>query len=137
MCPDRSGGAGVVTIYVPASDSRLRQEIWDGSGIVGSPHEDTGRVRVDFEGNDSRYPSYASRVRRAAERHLWSGEHRSGYPTRACAFCSDGDLIAVGRYDLEDDAIAIEDREALDEWLDEEGHSSDQGAAGEASNSSS
>lgn len=81
---------------------------------------DTGRLRVDFEGDTSVYPAYQDRVRRAAERHQWSDEQRSGYPTRACAHVSGDEVIPVGTYDPAADRLMVDDRTTLQDWLDDE-----------------
>lgn len=85
--------------------------------MVGSPAESTGQLRVDFEGDEQLYPSYADRVRRAAERHQWSGQHRDGYPTQAAAHVDESEVIEVGRYDPDQSRLIIEDEEVLRTWL--------------------
>ena len=107
-----------LTVYVPRPESDLRRTIWPGSGIVGSEQGDTGRFRVDFEGDRDRYPAYKDRVRRAAERHSWFDGERAGYPTRACAYVDEDELIAVGNYALDSDQLVVNDRKALEEWLE-------------------
>jgi uncharacterized protein YchJ len=86
--------------------------------MVGSEVSDTGRVRVDFEGDAELFNTYGARVRRAAERHTWTGpEGREGYPTRACAYVSPEELVAVGTYDPDQARVTVTDVEALTEWL--------------------
>lgn len=109
-----------LTVYVPAPGSSLHDRIWEGSGIVGSEEAKTGRLRIDFEGDQTLYPTYEARVKRAAERHLWSGGSRTGYPTRACAHCAHEHVTAVGRYDPQTDRFEVDDRPALAEWIGEE-----------------
>lgn len=103
---------------VPAADSEFRDLVWPGSGIVASPHKDTGRVRVDFEGDDDVYPTYADRVHRAAERHQWARQHRSGYPTTACAFVDAEAVVTVGSYDPASGQLTITDDQRLAAWLE-------------------
>ena len=70
----------ILTVYVPA---RPALHIRDGSGIVGSPGDEGGRVRIDYEGNIYGSPAlrtYATRVFHAAGRHL------TRYPTIARAW---------------------------------------------------
>lgn len=107
----------MLKIVIPAADSELADVIWPGSGVVASPHQDTGRLRVDFEGDDDVYPTYADRVARAAERHQWARQHRSGYPTTACAFVESGEVVTVGSYDPESGQLTITDDERLAAWL--------------------
>lgn len=114
-------------VYVPRPDTALRASIWPGSAIVGSPHGESGRLRIDFEGDDDVYPTFEDRLRRAAERHLWSDGHRSGYPTRACAYVDEEELIRVGTYDPEAQDLDLEAPEVLDGWL-----ARDEGAPGGA-----
>lgn len=110
-------GERVLTLYVPGRDSSLREKVWAGSGLVGSEMEDTGQIRVDFEGDDEVYPTFLDRVRRAAERHLWQGTHREGYPTRACAYADPDELVEVGRYRSAESSIELTKPDALAEWL--------------------
>lgn len=108
-----------LTVYVPAPGSRLRAEVVrEGSGMVGSKVSDTGRVRVDFEGDAELFSTYGARVRRAAERHTWTGpEGREGYPTRACAYVSPEELVAVGSYQPRQERVIVTDEGALKGWL--------------------
>lgn len=107
----------MLDVYVPGPGSDLEEKVWPGSGVVGSPVGSTGRLRVDFEGDEQIYPRFADRVRRAAERHLWRQQHREGYPTRACAFVSPGEVIRVGGYDREEGRVVVGDVEVLKAWL--------------------
>lgn len=107
----------MITIYVPRPGSELEEEVWPRSGIVGSPEGSTGRLRVDYEGDQELYPRFVERVRRAADRHRWRGEHREGYPTRANAFVDPTEVIAVGRYDVDEGRVIIDDETALAAWL--------------------
>lgn len=109
-----------LAVYVPAPGSELRETIWRGSGIVGSPAGETGRLRLDFEGDDERYPSFAARVRRAAERHLWSDGAGTGYPTRACAYADANEVVPVGTYAPEADLLTVDDPDTLRDWLEDE-----------------
>ena len=108
-----------LTVYVPAPGSRLRQEvIRDGAGVVGSEVGDTGRIRIDFEGNADVFPTFDARVRRAAERHRWTGpDGHQGYPTSACAFVSGDELKPVGSFDPDTHRLAVDDEETLEDWL--------------------
>lgn len=108
-----------LTIFVPASGSQLRKgAIRRGSGIVASEVGDTGRFRVDYEGDADLFPTYGARVRRAAERHLWTGpDGKRGYPTQACAYVSRDELLAVGSYNPDERQVDITDRDALGQWL--------------------
>lgn len=111
-----------LTVYVPARGSRLREEVVrEGSGMVGSEVSDTGRVRVDFEGDSEVFSTFGERVRRAAERHTWtSPDGREGYPTRACAYVTPGELVAVGTYEPGEARVTVTDKEALKGWLNAE-----------------
>lgn len=120
MTRSSESSGGVLRLYIPRPDTELHERIWEGSGIVGSLRGDNDRVRIDFEGNADLYPTYRDRVRRAAERHQWTDGERSGYPTRACAYCSKDVLIDVGRYDLLADELRVDDPERLQRWLDDE-----------------
>lgn len=42
----------MLSVYVPRPGSDLSEVVWAGSGMVGSPAEGTGQLRVDFEGNE-------------------------------------------------------------------------------------
>lgn len=108
-----------LTVYVPAPGTRLREEIiWDGSGVVGSEVGGSGRLRIDYEGDDDLFPTFGTRVRRAAERHTWEGpDGKSGYPTSACAYVSPEEVIAVGSYRPEEGQLDVTDRAAVEEWL--------------------
>lgn len=107
----------MLDVYVPRPGSDLEDAVWAGSGIVGSPEGSTGRLRVDFEGDEDVYPRYADRVRRAAERHCHSRRHREGYPTRACAHVDPDEVVRVGRYDPESARLIISHPERLEVWL--------------------
>lgn len=108
-----------LTVYVPAPGSRLREEVVrEGSGMVGSEVSDTGRVRVDFEGDAEVFDTFGARVRRAAERHTWTHPAaRKGYPTRACAYVSRDELVAVGRYEPAKKRVTVTDEDRVEEWL--------------------
>lgn len=109
-----------LTVYVPAPDSELRDHIKAGSGIVGSPYGDTGRLRIDFEGNLYQLPElkdYADRVKRAAERHLWRGENGERYPTSACAYVSPEEVVEIGSWDPEGGKLEITDQGMVRSWL--------------------
>lgn len=107
----------MLKIVVPSHESELREEIWAGSGIVASEEGDTGRLRLDYEGDDDLYPSYADRVRRAADRHQWARGHRSGYPTRASAYADPDEVRTVGSYDPDSGQLTITDAGVLADWL--------------------
>lgn len=109
----------MLDVYVPAPDSELLQEVDPGSGIVGSEVEDTGRLRVDFEGNRYDYEAFAryvQRVERAADRHR--ARQGRGYPTTACAYVNPSEVIRIGGFDPEEGRLVISDRDQLAEWLD-------------------
>lgn len=107
----------MIDVFVPRPGSDLEEEVWAGSGLVGSPAGSTDRLRVDYEGDRDLYPRYVERVRRATDRHRWSGEHREGYPTRACAFVDPTEVIRVGRYDPDEHRVVVADAEPLKAWL--------------------
>lgn len=112
-----------LTVFVPDphSNSDLEKDLARGSGIVGSQVAETGRLRVDFEGDGEVYPDFAARVRRAAERHVWRGpDGKQGYPTRACAYVDRSELVAVGTYDLREKRVEVTEPNALRDWLDVE-----------------
>lgn len=119
-----------IDVYVPTSSSELRERVWAGSGIVGSEVSDTGRLRLDYEGDTEMYPSYAERVRRAAERHCWEGPEERGYPTSACAYVDPEQVLLVGRYVEEDERVVVTDEEALTAWLGVEELEEDELAVG-------
>mgnify|MGYP006305846347 CR=1 FL=1 len=108
----------VLKIVVPIPDSELRKEIWTASGIVASEEGQTGRLRLDYEGDDDLYSTYADRVRRAANRHQWARGHRSGYPTRASAFVDPNEVLTVGTVDPNSWELTITDADVLANWLD-------------------
>ena len=86
--------------------------------MVGSEVGETGRIRVDFEGAAEVFPTFVDRVRRAAERHRWSGPGgKEGYPTKACAYVSPSELVEVGTYDPDTRCIDVSDPAMLKEWL--------------------
>lgn len=90
----------------------------EGSGIVGSEVGETGRIRIDFEGDSELFPTFGKRVRRAAERHTWTGPTgRKGYPTRACAYVSPDQLTPVGEYRPNVKKVRVTAEEPLKEWL--------------------
>lgn len=116
MTDDGSGG---LAVYVPAEDSQLEKTVWPQSGMVGSEYGESGKVRVDFEGNQDIYPTYEIRVARAAERHLHarsSGER--GYPTRSCAWVDREEVVEVGRWDPLAGELDITNPERLSDWLE-------------------
>lgn len=108
-----------VTVFVPAPGSDLRDEVAEGSAMVGSEVQGTdGRLRVDFEGDGELFPTFAARVRRATDRHRWKGpDGRQGYPTSACAYVSSEEVVAVGTYEPGVRRIEVTDEDALKEWL--------------------
>lgn len=109
-----------LAVYVPAPDSELIGEVWEGSGIVGSLVGDTGRLRLDYEGDRTIYPSFSDRVQRAAERHQASRPGGSqGYPTRASAHVDPSQVIEVGRWDPVEGELTVTDPNRLKDWLDE------------------
>lgn len=110
----------MLNVYVPRPRSELAEVVWAGSGMVGSPAGSSGRIRVDYEGDQDLYPRYAERVRRAADRHRWSDGHRKGYPTRAAAHVEEQEVVAVGRYYEEERRVIVDDEEVLKAWLDVE-----------------
>lgn len=109
------------TVFVPTEGSDLRSTVIRGSGMVGSEIGKSGRIRVDFEGNGDVFPTFVARVRRAAERHGWTGSgDQQGYPTRACAYVSPDELIAVGIYDARVRRVTVTRPGVLRRWLDVE-----------------
>lgn len=107
-----------LTIFVPTEDSELRAKVKVGAGVVGSEVGGTGRIRIDFEGNEDLFGSFGARIRRAAERHLWTGPYgKRGYPTQACAYVSIDELISIGTYDPESKRVEVSDEAVLLEWL--------------------
>lgn len=107
----------MLKILVPRPDSELREKIWTASGIVASEEGDTGRLRLDYEGDRDIYPTYADRVRRAADRHQWSHRHRSAYPTTASAYADPDEVLTVGSFDPTSRQLTITDAEVLADWL--------------------
>lgn len=106
-----------LAVYVPTEDSELRDEIRPGSGIVGSEYGDTGRLRVDYEGDIEMYNSFEDRLKRAAERHTWERpDGRRGYPTSACAYVDPSEVIQVGEYDLDAEELRVSDEERISSW---------------------
>lgn len=116
MCRDQREQPELA-VYVPVPGSDVDAEIWDGSGIVGSPAGETGRLRIDFEGNRKLFPGFADRVRRAAERHDWSRNRREGYPTRASAHVDEGQVMRVGTYLPGSKKLEVEKPDPLAQWL--------------------
>lgn len=107
-------------VYVPAEDSPLREKIAPGSGIVGSEVGDTGRLRIDFEGNLydlDELERYADRVARAAERHLWRGENGERYSTVACAYVDWSQVVVVGSFNTAEETLMIDRQEVVQDWL--------------------
>lgn len=110
-----------LTVYVPRAPE-LQEEIWEGSGVVGSPVGDTGKLRLDFEGDREVFPTYEDRVRRAAERHTWEGPSgQQGYPTSAVAYADPDAVMAVGWWDTEARRLEVEKPGVLADWLDSDG----------------
>lgn len=106
------------TVYVPASESELRERIVSGSGIVGSAYGETERLRIDFEGNLyelDELEDYEERVKRAAERH--QAHKEQGYSTSACAYVDPDEVIAVGSFDPAKGQLEIGRPEVLEAWL--------------------
>lgn len=108
-----------LSVYIPTEGSDLRDEIWPGSGIVGSEVGHTGRLRIDYEGDDDLYPRFRDRVRRAADRHLWEGPDGSrGYPTKACAYVDPDVLLEVGHWDVSEKNLELYREEPVAKWMD-------------------
>jgi hypothetical protein len=107
----------LLAVYIPLPDSSLSEKIWRGSGIVGSHVGETGRLRIDFEGDEDLYPTFIERVERAAERHNWSSGHQKGYPTQACAHVDEDRVIRVGYYLPAAGTIEVGRPELLARWL--------------------
>lgn len=109
-----------LSVYVPKEGTELREHIAQGSGIVGSPYGDTGRLRLDYEGNLHGLPElerFADRVARAAERHTWETAEGKGYPTSACAYTDPNQVVKVGEFVPEDGRVKVSDEESLAGWL--------------------
>lgn len=107
-----------LTVYVPAPETDLRGKIDPASGVVGSPYRDTGRLRIDFESNRldlDEFATFADRVRRAAERHLWNDQE--GYPTSACAYVEPELVVEVGEFDTEEGRVRVTKEDVLADWL--------------------
>lgn len=107
-----------LTVYVPAEDSELRETIVAGSAIVGSEYRDTGRLRIDFEGNVydlEELVEFKAKVQRAAERHL--ANDGRGAETRACAYVDQDEVVAVGDYDPRLEELTIHVEDVLQYWL--------------------
>ena len=105
-------------IYVPAEDSKLREKIAPGSAIVGSEYQDTGRLRIDFEGNLydlEELEEFEAKLQRATERHL--ANDGRGVETVACAYVDRGEVVAVGEYDSAEKHVSISGDEILEDWL--------------------
>lgn len=107
-----------LAVYVPRPNTELRDRVWAGSGVVGSEVSDTGRLRLDFEGDGELYPEFEDRVRRAAERHAWAGNGKRGYPTRACAYADRDSVLRVGSYEPDRRELTVSEPELLEEWLE-------------------
>lgn len=112
------GDEETLTVYVPAEDSELRETIARGSAIVGSEYRDTGRLRIDFEGNVyglEQLKEFEAKLQRAAERHL--ANDGRGAETVACAYVDPGEVVAVGEYDVWSGEVTIHVDDRLQEWL--------------------
>lgn len=106
-----------LTVYVPTEDSKLRTKIAPGSAIVGSEYQDTGRLRLDFEGNVynlEELEEFEAKLQRAAERHL--AHDGRGAETVACAYVDPEEVIAVGEYDVRSGEVTIHLDDLLQEW---------------------
>lgn len=106
-----------LAVYVP-KDNKLREEIWRGSGIVGSPVGQTARLRLDYEGDRDVFEAYEDRVRRAAERHLWEGPTGEGYPTSAMAYADRDAVVQVGWWRVDEEELDVTEADLLAAWLD-------------------
>lgn len=109
--------AQTLTVYVPAEDSKLRDKIAPGSAIVGSEYQDTGRLRIDFEGNVhglDQLEEFEAKLQRAAERHL--AKDGWGAETVACAYVEAGEVVAVGDYEVQAGKASIHD-DCLQDWI--------------------
>lgn len=86
--------------------------------MVASSVGDTGRLRVDFEGDDELFPTFADRVQRATERHTWKRPQGSGgYPTSACAYVDPEEVRAIGTFSPSSGRITVSDPDGLKDWL--------------------
>lgn len=109
----------LLAVFIPAPDSEVEGAVWPGSGMVGSEYGESGKIRVDYEGNQDIYPTYEQRVARAAERHLHArSDGGQGYHTRACAYVGAEDLIEVGWWDPVAGELEITSPEAVADWLE-------------------
>lgn len=107
----------MLTVYVPREGSELQDAIWRGSAIVGSEVPNTERLRIDFEGDDTVYPSFQDRLRRAATRHTWDGaDGAKGYPTQACAYVEPDEVRAIAEYDPDEEELEIHEPELFSRW---------------------
>lgn len=111
--------AEALTVFVPAPGSEIRDRVWKGSGIVGSDVGETGRLRIDYEGDSDLFPTYADRVQRAGERHQVNRpDGGQGYATRASAYVSPDEVVEVGRWYPVEGELEITDPEILIKWLE-------------------
>lgn len=95
---------GALTVYVPRVSGTLAKEIDLASGIVGSPSDEPGIIRIDFEGNRHgavNIVTWADRLRAAASRH------QAGYPTIAQLWVPETELVAIGRFDAEEGEVRL------------------------------
>lgn len=117
----RKQATGWLGVYVPRPGTELREQIATGSGVVGSPADQDGHVRIDYEGNlhdIGELERYAERVKRAAERHKWEGPDGEAYPTSARARVQNEKVIRIGRVDLLTRTLEVDNRDALADWLE-------------------
>lgn len=111
----------MLTVYVPAQNSELRQIIAPGSGIVGSAveTEEGPKIRIDFEGNiygADNIKTFGDRVYQAVSRH--GGPDQPPYPTTARRVVDPHTVKAVGHFDQKEGRVIVEDQDALLEWLE-------------------
>jgi hypothetical protein len=109
----------MLTVYVPAEGTQL--ELEPGAAIVGRPTIDGESVLIDVQGTGggdrprAEFERFIDRVRYAA------GRHRDRYPTSTRRLVAAPQLLAVGRYDEQEQVIYIDGPEAkqrLAAWLD-------------------
>jgi hypothetical protein len=125
---DFEAGVSLVNIYVPSDPlSPSVAGIANGSAIVGTPQAEG--ILIDYEGDiyraSSDKTSFASRVQRAAGRHIWEAFEDGSvrrYPSSARRLVPSDALIEVGEWDEAIGEIRVEPQQekALLNWLDRE-----------------
>jgi hypothetical protein len=103
-----------LSVLVPAESSHWSKYIRRGSALIEIPSNfKNGKKLVYFEGNmtgDRDLVRYANKCYYAACRGLAS------YPTVASAVIAPADLIEVGYYDMQEEAVTVTDPVPLLAW---------------------